>query len=75
MQILRQTQPVANYDMGIVHACLGDMDTAYDFFIKSVEDHEPPMLFFKYIVRDWLDGFKNDPRYKKILEKLFIKYQ
>ncbi len=75
MQILRQTQPVANYDMGIVHACLGDMDTAYDFFIKSIEDHEPPMLFFKYIVRDWLGDFKNDPRYKKILEKLFIKYQ
>lgn len=75
MEALRQTQPVANYDMGIVYACLGDIDTAYGFFVKAIESREPPMLFFRYILRDWLINFKNVPSYKNLLEKLLIKSQ
>jgi serine/threonine-protein kinase len=71
MKFLSHTQPVAHYDMGIVYACMGDVDTAYPFFEKSIIKHEPPMLFFKFIVRDWLGDFKNDPRYTLLLEKIF----
>ncbi|AXE18444.1 AraC family transcriptional regulator [Runella rosea] len=73
MEVLHQTQPVANYDMGIVHACLGDKDTAYDFFEKAIALREPPMLFFPFIVRDWLAHFKEDSRYKTLLEKTILK--
>lgn len=73
MEILHQTQPVANYDMGIVCACLGDKDTACDFFEKAIAMHEPPMLFFQFIVRDWLAHFKDDTRYKALLDKTLLK--
>lgn len=70
MNTLSRTQPVNNYDIGIVYACMGDIDTACAFFEKAIKVHEPPMLFFKYIVRDWLKEFKNDPRYIELLEKI-----
>jgi adenylate cyclase len=75
MELLAQTQPVSNYDMGIVYACLGHKNTAYAFFEKAIELHEPPMLFFKYIVRDWLAHFKNDPQCHALLQKIGIKGQ
>jgi serine/threonine-protein kinase len=68
--VLNRTQPVDNYDLGIVHACMGEMDTACLYFEKAIEAHEPPMLFFKYIVRDWLPPFKSDPRYHQLLQKI-----
>ena len=71
MKLLSHTQPVAHYDMGIVYACMGDIDTAFTFFETSIIKHEPPMLFFKFIVRDWLGDFKNDLRYTLLLEKIF----
>lgn len=70
MAALNRTQPVDKYDLGIVHACMGEMDTACVYFEKAIEDHEPPMLFFKYIVRDWLNPFKSDPRYHQLLKKI-----
>jgi adenylate cyclase len=73
MKILCLTQPIAHYDMGIVYACIGDLETAISFFEKSIIKHEPPMLFFKFIVRDWLSDFKNDPRYYLLLEKISSK--
>lgn len=71
MLALDQSQPVARYDLGIVHACLGDLDTAYTYFEAAIEKHEPPMLFFKSIVRDWLSGFEQDARYELLLGKIF----
>lgn len=70
MKQLSQTQPVAQYDMAIVYACMGDIDTAFTFFENSIIKHEPPMLFFKSIVRDWLSNFKNDSRYSLLLNKI-----
>lgn len=68
--VLSRTQPVDNYDFGIVHACLGEIDMACFFFEKAIEAHEPPMLFFKYIVRDWLKASQSDPRYDQLLQKI-----
>jgi adenylate cyclase len=63
MTSLGKTQVVAHYDMGIVHASIGEKDTALEYFQKAIEQHEPPMLFFKYIVRDWLSEALYDDRY------------
>jgi serine/threonine-protein kinase len=64
---LSKTQVVANYDMGIVYASLGDTDTAVDYFQKAIAGHEPPMLFFKYIVRDWLSESGPNVRYQELM--------
>ena len=71
MVALNQSQPVARYDMGIVHACLGDLNMACTYFEAAIEQHEPPMLFFRYIVRDWLTGFEQDPRYGVLITRIF----
>jgi serine/threonine-protein kinase len=70
MAAVNRTQPVDNYDLGIVYACIDDIDTACIYFEKAIEAHEPPMLFFKYIVRDWLKNFQNNPRYHRLLQKI-----
>jgi adenylate cyclase len=68
MNALSKTQVVSNYDMGIVHATLGDTEIAIEYFQNAVSQHEPPMLFFKYIVRDWLSGTLHDVRYDMLVE-------
>ena len=70
MTVLSETQPIDKYDLGIVHACMGDIDTACLYFENAIEAHEPPMLFFKYIVRDWLKPFKSDPHCDQLLQKI-----
>lgn len=70
METLSQTQAIARYDTGIVHACLGDLDTACTCFQIAIDQHEPSMLFFGYIVRDWLPEFRNDPRYEILMEQI-----
>lgn len=70
MTKLSQTQVVSNYDMGIVHASVGDADIAVDYFRKAFNRHEPPMLFFKYILRDWLSGERYDARYEALSEEI-----
>jgi adenylate cyclase len=71
MQMLNQTKPVSNYDLGIVHALIGQTDQAFLYFEKSIENHEASMLFFKFILRDWLTGLKNDARTQNILCKIY----
>lgn len=71
LEALHQQQPVAHYDIGIVHAAAGDLTTACVYFEAAIENHEPPMLFFKSIVRDWLVGFEADERYKKLIARIF----
>jgi adenylate cyclase len=70
MDFLNKTQPVYEYDFGIVYACLGEMDTARAYFEKATQKHEPSMLFFKYIIRDWFADYQNDSRYLEIVEQI-----
>jgi adenylate cyclase len=70
MTALGKTQVISRYDLGIVHACAGHADTALEYFQAAVEQHEPPMLFFKYIVRDWLSGAVHDDRYAGLISQV-----
>ncbi|MCE7064550.1 AraC family transcriptional regulator [Dyadobacter sp. CY326] len=70
MNALNKTQVVANYDMGIVYACVGEVDKALDYFQKAIDQHEPPMLFFKYIVRDWLSNNDQAIQYESIIKQV-----
>ncbi|MCU0339190.1 MAG: helix-turn-helix domain-containing protein [Spirosomaceae bacterium] len=69
---LNQKQPVAHYDFGIVHAVLGDIERAISYFEQAIAHHEPPMLFFRYIVRDWLPDFQQDARYQHLQKQINI---
>ena len=70
MEVLSQTQAVARYDLGIVHACLGDTDTAFAYFQAAIDQHEPSMLFFRYIVRDWLSDARHNTRYESLIGQI-----
>ncbi|OJV14866.1 MAG: AraC family transcriptional regulator [Dyadobacter sp. 50-39] len=68
MDSLHQTSVVANYDFGIVNASIGETDKAVAYFQAAMEKHEPPMLFFKYILRDWLSGRLYNERYDTLVK-------
>ncbi|WP_426295019.1 AraC family transcriptional regulator [Dyadobacter endophyticus] len=70
MSSLGKTSVVANYDMGIVNASIGETATAVACFQAAIDKHEPPMLFFKYIVRDWLSGDLYDQRYELLISQV-----
>jgi len=70
MHELKKKQPVSNYDIGIVYFCMGEIDTAFTYFEAAIEKHEPSMLFFKFIIRDWLTDFLHDSRYLKLISKI-----
>ena len=70
MTSLAKTSVVANYDMGIVNASIGEKEVAVDYFKAAIEKHEPPMLFFRYIVRDWLSGALYDERYGDLADHI-----
>jgi adenylate cyclase len=65
MNAIKSSQPVSNYDFGIVYASLGETKMAFEFFEKATEKHEPPMLFFKYTYRDWFSQLKDTASYQK----------
>jgi len=70
MASLGKNSVVANYDLGIVNASIGETATAVACFQAAIDKHEPPMLFFKYIVRDWLSGDLYDERYEKLISRV-----
>ncbi|SKB69054.1 tetratricopeptide repeat protein [Dyadobacter psychrophilus] len=67
---LSKNQVVANYDMGIVHASIGEVNEALGYFQAAIDQHEPPMLFFKFIVRDWLTESGQDLHYKPLIDQI-----
>ncbi|SDE79664.1 TolB amino-terminal domain-containing protein [Dyadobacter soli] len=67
MASLGKTSVVANYDLGIVNASIGEADTAVMYFQAAIERHEPPMLFFKYILRDWLSDRLHEKSYRELV--------
>jgi adenylate cyclase len=70
MENLSTNSPVSNYDIGIVYACLGEIETSCKYFEIAIENHEPSMLFFKFIVRDWLSDSLHDARYLSLIDKI-----
>lgn len=70
MDSLARTSVVSNYDMGIVNGSIGEMEAAVAYFESAIANHEPPMLFFRYIVRDWLSGALHDERYQALAGRI-----
>lgn len=70
MKNLANTEHVFNYDFGMVYASLGEIDISIHCFKKAIEKHEPPMLFFKSVLKDWLAPYQKDPRYIQLFNTL-----
>jgi adenylate cyclase len=74
MENLSNTKSVSNYDMGFVYMALGEFDKAFQYFEKAIERHEGMMLFLKSGIR-LKPEFEQDPRTKKLLEKIGLPYK
>ena len=59
----------ANF-LGQVHASIGELDTAFQYFDKAIENREGHMLYIKYFLRDF--GLLEDPRTKAMLNKMGV---
>ncbi|MCF2518610.1 AraC family transcriptional regulator [Dyadobacter sp. CY351] len=70
MTSLSKTQVVSNYDMGIVNASIGHVSEALVYFQAAIDHHEPPMLFFKFIVRDWLSTSGQQAHYQLLIDQI-----
>ena len=56
------------YEIGHVYVTLGDLDTAYQWFRKGVEDRADCMAWLG--VEPWIDPFRTDPRYVSLLRDI-----
>jgi len=56
-----------NY-FGRVYVAIGEIDTAFEYFDKAIENHEGALIFLKYNIPS--SEFKKDPRTKELFEKI-----
>ena len=56
------------YEIGSVHATLGDSDAAFKFFRKGTDERADCMAWLG--VEPWLDSFRLDPRYRELLRDI-----
>jgi serine/threonine-protein kinase len=70
---LVSTHRAGNLDLGVVYMALGEFDTAFQYFEKVIEKHEGFMVFLKYYIR-YFPEFEQDPRTKKLLDRIGLPY-
>jgi hypothetical protein len=56
-----------------VYLALGELDLAFDFTEKSIENKEGLILFYLHVHRHTA-GVSGDPRFRKYLERLGLPY-
>ncbi|MDH4092959.1 MAG: AraC family transcriptional regulator, partial [Cyclobacteriaceae bacterium] len=61
-----------NYYLGSVFASIGELDAAFQYFDKALENREGNMLWMKYFVFERIPELKKDPRANKLLEKIGV---
>ncbi len=71
LKLLSKTKPVSNYDLAIIYAAIKDFHTANQYFKEAIDKNEPSMLFFKFIIRDWVPDFLLDHRYENLVKQIY----
>ncbi len=72
--LLRQVEDAARhryfcpYEIATVYVSLGDRDTAYKLFRKGTDERADCMAWLG--VEPWIDSFRSDPRYGKLLRDI-----
>jgi serine/threonine protein kinase/Tfp pilus assembly protein PilF len=68
LQERSQTQYTPSWSFAVIHSGLGEMDKAFDWFEKAVDEHDPLMLHFH--VNPNYDPAHTHPRYQALLRKM-----
>jgi serine/threonine protein kinase/Tfp pilus assembly protein PilF len=63
-----QMQYVPSWSFAVIYSGLGEMDKAFDWFEKAVDEREPLMLHIH--VHPNYDSLRTHPRYKALLRKM-----
>ena len=56
------------YEIGAAHVSMGDIDTAYRWFRKGVEERADCMAWLG--VEPWIESFRSDPRYATLVREI-----
>ena len=57
--------------LGMAHVAIGELDTAFAYFEKAMDDHEGNMLWIKINLRH-NEAFMKDPRAHRLFERLGV---
>jgi len=68
LQERAQEAYVPSWSFGVIYQALGEMDKAFDWFEKAVDDHEPLMLQFN--VHPNYDPLRTHTRYPALLRRM-----
>jgi len=68
LQERAQKQYAPSWSFAVIYSGLGEMDKAFDWFEKAVDEREPLMLHFH--VHPNYDPLRTHPRYKALLRKM-----
>jgi TolB-like protein/Tfp pilus assembly protein PilF len=68
LQERAQSQYVPSWSFGVIYSGLGEMDKAFDWFEKAVDEREPLMLHIH--VHPNYDPLRAHPRYPALLRKM-----
>lgn len=69
MKDIEGSKTGSDNDFGKVYLAIGEIDTAFEYFDKAIENHEGRLIFLKYNIQPSPE-FKKDPRTKKLFEKI-----
>lgn len=58
------------FDVGLVHAALGDEDAAFDAFREIDRWGDWPTLVVRHLFEETLRDLREDPRYPELLRRL-----
>jgi serine/threonine protein kinase/Tfp pilus assembly protein PilF len=68
LQERAQKQYTPSWSFAVIYSGLGEMDKAFDWFEKAVDEHDPLMLHFH--VHPNYDPLRTHPRYLALLRKM-----
>jgi Tfp pilus assembly protein PilF len=68
LQARAQAQYTPPWSFAVIYAGLGEMDKAFDWFEKAVDEHDPLMLHFH--VHPNYDPLRTHPRYSALLRTM-----
>ncbi len=64
----RATKVVSAWGIAAVHACLGDLDLAFEWLETAIAEHASGLVMLR--VHPRLDGIRGDPRYVEMVRRV-----
>jgi len=68
LQVRAQTEYVSSWSFATIYSGLGEIDKAFDWYEKAIDEREPLMLHFH--VHPNYDPLRTHPRYKALMRKM-----